>query len=182
MKKKGFTLIELMIVIVIIGFLIGTWMRLNWWSLEKLRAKSAAEEVSSFFDTTFLQIQASNYENWKAYTGIDLTLNKGTNFVPYEYHLNNENHSIEEENITWEFGWDFTITDITWDNTSLESVKIKYIPFHPNCNFETTPSWTDINKVYFSVKPKGLKKACFEIDYNYCKLKTITCEEDRIEF
>lgn len=183
-KRKGFTLIEILIVVVIIGILIGTGMTLNRWSLEKLRAKSAAEEVSSFFDTTFLQIQASNYQNGKSYSWIDLKLEKDAAVVPYVYHLNTK--SISEEGwstIEWSFGWEFTITAITWENhwtqSALESLTIKYLPFAPNCEFEGQP---EISRVYFSVKPRGLKNACFQLDKNYCKLKTILCEEDRNVF
>ncbi len=186
--KKWFTLIELMVVIVIIGILIATWMRLNWWSLEKLRAKSASEEVSSFFDTTFLQIQASNYQQGKAYTGIDLVLKVGSNNVPYVYHLSNKN--LEEGEDAWSFSWefwgDYTIMQITWDTnwtlSALSSVTVKYLPFKPTCEFYSWNTASDINKLFFSVKPRWLKNACFELDSNYCKLKTITCEEDRIDF
>ena len=58
----------------------------------------------------------------------------------------------------------------------------KYLPFKPTCEFYSWNTASDINKLFFSVKPRGLKNACFELDGNYCKLKTITCEEDRIDF
>ncbi|MBR6907515.1 hypothetical protein IKN40_03295 [bacterium] len=53
----------MLIVILIIGIMLAIGFSLNWNSIDQLRAKSSIEEISSFFDTKFLQIQASNYEN-----------------------------------------------------------------------------------------------------------------------
>ena len=170
-KRKWFTLIEMLIVILIIGIMLGIGFLLNWNSVDQLRTKSSIEELSSFFDTKFLQIQASNYENWVAYSGIDITLSWWATSIDYVYHLNWWDVS---EKFYWET---FTIMKITWDNQHLDKVTIQYVPFNPGCTF----IWWDgtvINKLYFSVKPRGLKNACFEMDKNYCKLRAIRCPWD----
>lgn len=79
--KRGFTLIEILIVIMIIGILLTIGMGLNRNSLEKLKVKSVSEEFAGFFDTIFLQVNASNYQNGLAYTGIELTLQKRLNQI-----------------------------------------------------------------------------------------------------
>ena len=171
-KRKWFTLIEMLIVILIIGIMLAIGFSLNWNSIDQLRAKSSVEELSSFFDTKFLQIQASNYENWVAYSGIDITLSWWATSIGYTYHLS-------WWDVNGNFYWEtFTIMEISWDNQILGNVMIKYIPFNPGCTFV---GWdgTEIHKVHFSAKPRGLKKACFELDKNYCKLRAIRCPWDK---
>ncbi len=87
--KRGFTLIEILIIIVIIGILLTLGMGLSRNSLEKLKVKSVSEEFAGFFDTIFLQVNASNYQNGLAYSGIELTLLKGKNQIEYTYQLEN---------------------------------------------------------------------------------------------
>ena len=79
--KKAFTLIEILIVVVIIGVLLAIGMGLSRSSLEKLKVKSVSEEFAGFFDTIFLQVNASNYQNRLAYTRIELSLQTGANQI-----------------------------------------------------------------------------------------------------
>ena len=176
-KRKWFTLIEILIVIIIIWIMLAIGFSLNWNSVDQLRAKSSIEEISSFFDTKFLQTQASNYENWVAYTWIDITLSLNATSIPYVYHLSWNN---SEGNFYWE---NFTITSISWATEvdwgkTLETVTIQYVPFSPGCEF-IWGDGTEMTKIYFSAKPRGLKEACFELDKNYCKLKAIRCPWDK---
>ena len=162
----------MLIVILIIGIMLGIGFLLNWNSVDQLRTKSSVEELSSFFDTKFLQIQASNYENWVAYSGIDITLSWWATSIDYVYHLS-------WWDVSWKFYWEtFTIMEISWGNQVLNNVTIQYIPFNPGCKFIWWDG-TEINKLYFSAKPRGLKNACFEIDKNYCKLRAIRCPWDK---
>jgi hypothetical protein len=106
-----------------------------------------------------------------AYSGIDITLSWWATSIDYVYHLNWWDVS---EKFYWET---FTIIEISWDNQPLNNITIQYVPFNPGCTF----IWWDgtvVNKLYFSVKPRGLKNACFEMDKNYCKLRAIRCPWD----
>jgi type II secretory pathway pseudopilin PulG len=179
-KKKWFTLIEMLIVILIIWILLAVGFSLNRNSIDQLRAKSTSEEISSFFDTTFLQIQASNYENWKPYTWIELILSWGSSEVAYTYQLAASWDEEPQENIQrfYRWGW-FTILAITWSNstwdTPLPSVSIQYVPFNPWCKFNW---WEEYRRIFIAAKALGLRTACFEIDRTYCKLRTIKCATD----
>jgi hypothetical protein len=107
-----------------------------------------------------------------AYSGIDITLSWWATSIDYVYHLNWWDVS---EKFYWET---FTIMKITWDNQHLDKVTIQYVPFNPGCKFICLDG-TEINKLYFSAKPRGLKNACFEMDKNYCKLRAVRCPWDK---
>lgn len=79
--KRGFTLFETLILIVIIGILLTIGAGLSRHNLEKLKVKSVSEEFIGFFDTIFLQVNASNYQNRVAYTGIEFTLQTRSNQI-----------------------------------------------------------------------------------------------------
>ncbi len=166
--KRGFTLIEILIIIVIIGILLTLGMGLSRNSLEKLKVKSVSEEFAGFFDTIFLQVNASNYQNGLAYSGIELTLLKGKNQIEYTYQLENS------EFLTWTFVGKFEITELSGDQATLEELKIKYQPFTPAC--ELLGGETHFEQLDFSVRPRGREEACFRLEKAYCKLQALPCK------
>ena len=58
--KKGFTLVEMLIVVVIVGILMLVWLWLNRNQLAQLKAATVVEEVHTSFDEIFLQILNSS--------------------------------------------------------------------------------------------------------------------------
>ena len=54
--KKGFTLVEMLIVVVIVGILMLIWLWLNRNQLAQLKAATVVEEVHTSYDVIFLQI------------------------------------------------------------------------------------------------------------------------------
>lgn len=66
--NRGFTLIEMLVVIVVVGILLAIGMGLSRNNLEKMKAKVVTEELAGFFDGIFLQVNASNYQNTQQYT------------------------------------------------------------------------------------------------------------------
>ncbi|MDO4714356.1 MAG: prepilin-type N-terminal cleavage/methylation domain-containing protein [bacterium] len=73
-RKKAFTLIELMIVMVIIGILILIGMGLNRSQLKSLKASTAVEAFQARFDTLFLQIITSNHHRASPYHQLKIQL------------------------------------------------------------------------------------------------------------
>lgn len=166
--KKGFTLLEMLIVTVIIGILLTMGMGLSRSSLEKLKVKSVSEEFAGFFDTIFLQVNASNYQNGLAYTGIELSLQTGANQIWYTYQLENS------EFLTWVFAWNFEITGLSGDQATLEKAMVKYKPFTPAC--ELLAGEKSFDQLSFSVRPRGREEACFKLEKAYCKLQALPCK------
>lgn len=84
--KKGFTLVEMLIVVVIVGILMLIWLWLNRNQLAQLKAATVVEEVNTSFDEIFLQILNSsshqakdpNNPDWpwiaKPYSALELVI------------------------------------------------------------------------------------------------------------
>ena len=84
--KKGFTLVEMLIVVVIVGILMLIWLWLNRNQLAQLKAATTVEEVHTSFDEIFLQILNSsshqakdpNNPDWpwiaKPYSALELVI------------------------------------------------------------------------------------------------------------
>lgn len=88
--KKGFTLVEMLIVVVIVGILMLIWLWLNRNQLAQLKAATVVEEVNTSFDEIFLQILNSsshqakdpNNPDWpwiaKPYSALELVITRKT--------------------------------------------------------------------------------------------------------
>lgn len=88
--KKGFTLVEMLIVVVIVGILMLIWLWLNRNQLAQLKAATVVEEVNTSFDEIFLQILNSsshqakdpNNPDWpwiaKPYSALELVITPKT--------------------------------------------------------------------------------------------------------
>ena len=88
--KKGFTLVEMLIVVVIVGILMLIWLWLNRNQLAQLKAAAVVEEVHTSFDEIFLQILNSsshqakdpNNPDWpwiaKPYSALELVITPKT--------------------------------------------------------------------------------------------------------
>ncbi len=69
--KKGFTLVEMLIVVVIVGILMLIWLWLNRNQLAQLKAATVVEEVHTSFDEIFLQILNSSSHQAKDPNNLD---------------------------------------------------------------------------------------------------------------
>ena len=123
--KKGFTLVEMLIVVVIVGILMLIWLWLNRNQLAQLKAATVVEEVHTSFDEIFLQILNSsshqakdpNNPDWpwiaKPYSTLELVITRKTSDLagvnqtsqsdmPIKYRmLSDQDSSDQEDEKAW---------------------------------------------------------------------------------
>lgn len=85
MKKKAFTLVEIVIVLIIIGILMAIVMGLNRSSIDLLQNKTTNEKVISFFDNIFTQVNSSQYIAEEKYDRIEILVKSGANTIMGNY-------------------------------------------------------------------------------------------------
>ena len=173
--KKAFTLLEMLIVIVIVAILLTIGLGLSRENLEKLKAKAVSEEITGLFDSIFLQVNASNYQQNLSYTGIQLTLSMGVNQIPYAYLGESEALSNQSGTLAGKF----LITNIQTDHEEVEELKILYQPFSPTCSL-LSPN-KEVKTALFSVQAPGRREACFQLNADYCRIQAVDCEKSEAE-
>lgn len=165
--KKGFTLVEMLIVVVIVGILMLIWLWLNRNQLAQLKAATVVEEVHTSFDEIFLQIlNSSSYQakdpnnpDWpwiaKPYSSLELVITPkasdldGLNqtsqsAMPIKYRMLSDHDSSDQED---EKAWtplgekyELTFLSGTTNNGTdeeLSSVIVKFTPFQTSCGISS---------------------------------------------
>lgn len=168
--KKAFTLLEMLVVIVIVGILLAIGLGLSRENLEKLKAKAVSEEITGLFDMVFLQVNATNYQEKLNYTGIQLTLSKAANQIPYVYLGESDELTSQSGTLAGKF----LITKLQIDEEEVEELKVLYQPFSPTCSLLSTDK--EGKTAFFAVQPQGRKEACFQLNADYCRIQAVECE------
>ena len=165
--KKGFTLVEMLIVVVIVGILMLIWLWLNRNQLAQLKAATVVEEVHTSFDEIFLQILNSsshqakdpNNPDWpwiaKPYSALELVITPkpsdldGVNQtsqsdMPIKYRMLSDQDSSEQNlEETWTpLGEKYELTFLSGTTNNgtdeeLSSVIVKFIPFQTSCEISS---------------------------------------------
>ena len=165
--KKGFTLVEMLIVVVIVGILMLIWLWLNRNQLAQLKAATTVEEVHTSFDEIFLQILNSsshqakdpNNPDWpwiaKPYSALELVITPkasdldGVNQtsqsdMPIKYRMLSDQDSSEQNlEETWTpLGEKYELTFLSGTTNNgtdeeLSSVIVKFIPFQTSCEISS---------------------------------------------
>lgn len=161
--KKGFTLVEMLIVVVIVGILMLIWLWLNRNQLAQLKAATTVEEVHTSFDEIFLQILNSsshqakdpNNPDWpwiaKPYSALELVITPKTSDLdgvnqtaqsdmPIKYRMLSDQDSSEQNlEETWTpLGEKYELTFLSGTTNNgtdeeLSSVIVKFTPFQTSC-------------------------------------------------
>lgn len=130
--KKGFTLVEMLIVVVIVGILMLIWLWLNRNQLAQLKAATTVEEVQTSFDEIFLQILNSsshqgkdpNNPDWpwitKPYSALELVI------TPKDSDLDGVNQTAQ----------------------SNMSIKYRMLSDQDSSNQDIEKSWTPLGEKY----------------------------------
>ena len=151
--KKAFTLIEMVIVLVIIGILMGVTMKFSSNRIVDLKAQSLKDAFVDSYALAQSQNLASSY-HWKFhYTTMTLTFWNGI-LAQYDGSGDTQLFSDMEH---------MKLTNVIWTQV------LSLTPYHMGC---TLNEWTWVS---FNLEVNGNKTYCFSINPNTCTLKELPC-------
>lgn len=168
--KKGFTIIEIMIVIIIISVLLTVTMQ--FWSkrIDDLGYQAGKEQFLSAYDTLYSQAMTSNYREGIRYDLLRIAISSGTNPLSYVY----DSWAFQ----TVRIATPMQISGLQMDANAIDEVYLHITPYTLWCELssnthDTLITWSTIS---FDLMVKWQKQYCFSIKNDTCKLIEQKCE------
>jgi len=162
--KKGFTLLEMVIVLLIIGILMAATMR--FWSnrIVDLKSQSIKEQFVGYYNDLYGQNMTSSFRDGKKYDMLTVVM---TTWIYYVVDgvpkVDTILPKFEIKNLRFFTG-----------GTVFSTASLSLVPYHLWCVIaHGTDTWAVL---YFDfVVPENGKKYCFEIKSETCKLVEQHC-------
>jgi len=173
MKKKWFTLIEMIIVIVIIAILLALSLWISGNRIQSLKNKSIQEQFAYKYNSLFSRNLLTNYYNWELYDKMTIHLNNEWNSFTYHYKHNEEDIFSDNDGIQW---GKYKVINLHFDweeNHPLQSVDINFEPYVLWCELSGGNKTWQILKVKLYVNDN--ENYCIKINSDLCKLEKESC-------
>jgi len=168
MKKKWFTLIEMLIVIAIIGIMMG--ITINFWAnrIQKLRYQSSKAQFVNSYEKLQSEVLTTNYHYRQHFDTFHIKFQSDLNNYSYEYQPIQKKYSQKIEDHV-------QIQNIVFLNNSekqnLEQAELVLMPYQLPCKLLLDGKLQEEWAIQFELNIlEYAKKYCFEIDLNNCKL------------
>ena len=158
--KKGFTLIEMLVVIIIIGILLGMSM---WFSNDRivdLKVQNSKERFVDAYTSLVSQRLISSYHNFDRYHSLTLAF---ASWIMVALDSGSQSPLLS----------DFTF-QLTWmqvDHTPVPDLTVILFPYLLSCNFSTSGSIFSFGLMNPS------HTYCFSLDAATCSLREYRCQD-----
>ena len=163
--RKGYTLIEIMIVIVIISILMTVTMRFGSNRINDLKHQSTKEQFFSAYDKLYSQNMTSNYHNWIRFESLQIDLTNWSDQIYYGFDGSGGYKSDILDN--------YVITGLMLDSGEINNVELNLKPYTIWCDMiNNEQTWTILK---FDILVDGQKSYCFTIKSDTCKLIEKIC-------
>ena len=192
MKKKWFTLIEMLIVIVIIGILLTLSMRISWDRIQILKTKSVWEQVVYNYNNLYAKNLLTNYYEWDMYDNMVIRFVGWDTKLYYYYKTESDvvkssadNNPRLSEIVQW---WKYEVEKIYFDwNKNTNESYVVFEPYKIWCKLldqdpkvSDSKTYTTFSKTYTTLNidllVNGNNKYCFKISKDLCKLEVTDCK------
>jgi prepilin-type N-terminal cleavage/methylation domain-containing protein len=161
--KSGFTLIEIILVIVVITILMTATMKFGSNRIIDLKSQSLKEHFIGYYNELYSQNITSSFRDQTKYQTLTMTFKTG-----FQYYTNNNVPIIEPKFSVIEF------TGLMLDTQLLSSVDITLVPYVFGCTIASAGTTGDLFSFRLLVPENG-KQYCFEIASETCKLIEKRC-------
>ncbi len=161
--KSGFTLIEMIIVLMIIGILMTATMR--FWSgrIVDLKAQSLKEQFIGYYNDIYSQNMTSSFRDEKKYQHLTITFNSGMRYQV------DQGPFIVESQLS-----PIVFRGFILDNQQARSAQVTFTPYKLWCSLAFDWHTGDF-LVFQAYVPENGKQYCFEIKSETCKLVETKC-------
>ncbi|MCX6823787.1 MAG: type II secretion system protein [candidate division SR1 bacterium] len=163
--KKGFTLIEMMIVLVIIGVLMAATMRFGSNRITDLKAQSLKEQFVGYYNEIYGQNMTSSFRDGKKYQTLVVSFESGM------WYKIDQGPFVVEPKLSA-----LTFHELLLDDQTTDHINLTFVPYRLGC-FITSSQGTTGDLFSFQVyMPENGKQYCFEIKSETCKLIEQRCK------
>lgn len=164
--KKGFTLIEMAIVLLIIGILMAATMRFGSGRIVDLKAQSLKEQFVGYYNDLYSQNMTSSFRDGKKYQVLTVTFDSGT------WYQVDQGPFVIDPKLSG-----LTFRELTLDDQNIDSVNLQFTPYILWCVITSPLQWTTGQVFSFQAYvPENGKQYCFEIKSETCKLIEQRCK------
>lgn len=158
--KSGFTLVEMVIVLLVIGVLMTATMRFGSGRIVDLKAQSLKEQFVGRYNDLYNQNMTSSFRDGTKYQQLTIGFGSGT------WYQVDTSAPISGSKLDGLVFRSFVI-----DEDEASSVSLSFAPYMLGCSFE----WSLFSFQVFV--PENGKQYCFEIPSETCKLIETKCNE-----
>lgn len=187
MKKKWFTLIEMLIVIVIIGILLTLSMRISWDRIQILKTKSVWEQVVYNYNNLYAKNLLTNYYERDMYDNMVIRFVWWDTKLYYYYKTGSDvvestadNNPRLSEIVQW---WKYEVEKIYFDwNKNTNESYVVFEPYKIWCKLlnkdpkDFDDSVLEYNALNIDLLVNWKNKYCFKISKDLCKLEVVDCK------
>lgn len=181
-KKMGFTLIEMIIVLIIMWILLMVTMLLSWDQIQKVKDKTVKESILAEMQSRYSRNLWSSSFWWVIYSHLDVKLSTWSNGILFSYYTWNNGESFFTGNFVDKFEIKYIIPDYNNENTSNPEskgdIKLRYTPYNISCEIG---EWEySYDNVVLITRVNDSRDYCFEIKQKNCRLIELSEENCNI--
>lgn len=166
--KKGFTLIEMVIVLLIIGVLMAATMRFGSNRITDLKAQSLKENFVGRYNEIYSQNMTSRFRDGKKYEQLTLVFSTGA------YTLLDKVPMSPDPKLA-----NIEIRQLTFDADGADifaSANVFFVPYQLWCTITDAQATSWVILYFHLFVPENGKQYCFEIPSETCKLIERKCD------
>ena len=168
MKKRWFTLIEIMIVIVIVSILLALTLWISGNRIQILKNKSVQEQFTYTYNSLFSRNLLTNYYNWQIYDEMVIDLSKWENKFSYSYKNNWEDIFSGYDDVQW---GKYMINGIYLGDNETQNANIIFQPYVLGCELHGGDRTWNIMKI--KIKLNDNEDYCVTINSDLCKKRIV---------
>lgn len=168
-KKWGFTLIEMVIVLIIMWILLMATMALSGSQIQKIKNKAIKESILAQWQSSYSRNLWSSSFGWMLYDKMEVSLSEWSDHIDFLYIPRDENDEQNLNSFIGNFNIKYIVKNYQSDNANLETISdiaLEYKPYKMYCSIW----WDEVDNLVLIMRISDNQDYCFEIQSKNCRL------------